>query len=142
VWEVIRNLQKEGRSVLLTTHYLEEAEELADRVAIMNNGVIITSGKPEELIDEHGSGERLLVRGGRELAEFLKKTGLEAEFDGRQTVSVKIRQKHDAVAALAAIDRSGIEWSDLRTQRDTLEDIFVRMVGRTAEENGEAVGPK
>jgi ABC-2 type transport system ATP-binding protein len=142
VWEVIRNLQKEGRSVLLTTHYLEEAEELADRVAIMNNGVIIASGKPEEIIANHGSGERLLVRGPGELADYLRKTGLEAEFDGRGVISVKIRQKHDAVTALAAIDRSGLEWDDLRTQRDTLEDIFVRMVGKTTEESTEVVSPK
>ena len=141
VWEVIRNLQKEGRSVLLTTHYLEEAEELADRVAIMNNGVIITSGRPEEIIAKHGSGERLLVRGRRELADYLKKAGLDAEFDGKDIISVRIRQKHDAVTALAAVDRSGMEWSDLRTQRDTLEDIFVRMVGRTPEENGGVVKP-
>jgi ABC-2 type transport system ATP-binding protein len=56
VWEVIRNLQSERRSVLLTTHYLDEAEELADEVAIMNHGKIIASGTPAEIIAQHGSG--------------------------------------------------------------------------------------
>ncbi len=55
VWEVIRNLKSEGRSVMLTTHYLDEAEELADEVAIMDRGTIITSGTPMEIIERHGS---------------------------------------------------------------------------------------
>ena len=69
VWDVIWNLKKAGISVLLTTHYLEEAEELADSVAIMNKGKIITSGTPSEIITRHGSGERLKIRGGEQLAE-------------------------------------------------------------------------
>ena len=54
VWEVIRTLKSEGRSVMLTTHYLEEAEELADKVAIMDKGKIITSGTPSEIIARYG----------------------------------------------------------------------------------------
>jgi ABC-2 type transport system ATP-binding protein len=54
VWEVIRTLKSEGRSVMLTTHYLEEAEELADKVAIMDKGKIITSGTPNEIIARYG----------------------------------------------------------------------------------------
>ena len=54
VWEVIRSLKREGRTILLTTHYLEEAEQLADRVAIMNKGKIIVSGTPEDIILQHG----------------------------------------------------------------------------------------
>ncbi len=67
VWEVIRNLKREGISVLLTTHYLEEAEELADTVAIMDRGKIITSGSPQEIIAKHGTGERLKVRADQKL---------------------------------------------------------------------------
>jgi ABC-2 type transport system ATP-binding protein len=58
VWEVIRNLKGEDRGVLLTTHYLEEAEELADAVAIMDHGRIIASGTPAEVISQHGSGRQ------------------------------------------------------------------------------------
>ena len=57
VWEVIRTLKGEGRSVLLTTHYLDEAQELADVVAIMNHGKIIASGTPADIISVHGSGK-------------------------------------------------------------------------------------
>ena len=56
VWDVIRTLKSEGRSVLLTTHYLDEAQELADVVAIMNHGKIIATGTPAEIISVHGTG--------------------------------------------------------------------------------------
>ncbi len=137
VWEVIRNLKKEGRTVLLTTHYLQEAEELADKVAIMNHGKIITAGTPGEIIGKHGSDERLTVKAGRPLMEYLgANTSLRVEFDGRQTVSIQLRQKNDALVALGAIEKSGMEWSDLATQRDSLEDIFIRMVGEKIDEQG------
>ncbi|HZW56766.1 MAG TPA: ABC transporter ATP-binding protein [Nitrososphaerales archaeon] len=83
MWEVIRKLKSEGRTVLLTTHYLEEAEQLSDRVAIMTKGKIIASGTPEELITKYGSGKRMVMVG------------------------------------------------------DSLEDIFVKLVGGTMEEAGE-----
>ncbi|MGP8124434.1 MAG: ATP-binding cassette domain-containing protein [Nitrososphaerales archaeon] len=136
VWEVIRNLKKEGRGVLLTTHYLEEAEELADRVAIMNHGKIITNGTPEEIISKHGSGERLTVRAGDDLAEYLRQnTKLRVEY-GSGKVTVQLDQKNDALIALGAIEESGMGWSELTTKRDSLEDIFLRMVGEPMVEGG------
>jgi ABC-2 type transport system ATP-binding protein len=137
VWEVIRQLKKEGRTVLLTTHYLQEAEELADRVAIMNFGKIITMGTPEEIIVNHTTGEKLVVKGGQELAAYLREAGLKVDI-WKDEIEIGIGQKHDVVTAMEAIDRSGFEWSDLRTRRETLEDIFIRLVGRT-EETGERV---
>jgi len=74
VWEVIRTLKSDNRSVLLTTHYLDEAEELADEVAIMNHGKIIASGTPAEIIAQHGSGKQ-----GESLEDvFVKLVGEEA----------------------------------------------------------------
>ena len=138
VWDIIRNLKKEGRCVLLTTHYLEEAEELADRVAIMNKGKIITLGTPQEIITKYSSGERLLVRGDQTLAEYLKEnTKLEVQFDEKEVITIFVQQKRDVLIALASIEQSGLEWSDLRTKRDSLEDIFVRLVGEPIEERAE-----
>jgi ABC-2 type transport system ATP-binding protein len=135
VWEVIRGLKKEGRTVLLTTHYLEEAEELADKVAIMNKGRIITSGTPAEIITNHSSGERLLVHGSERLAKYLEKNAkLPVEFDGKDLISLSLHRKEDVMAAVAAIQQSGLEWDDLRTKRDSLEDIFVKLVGEPMEE--------
>ena len=62
VWEVIRKLKNEGRTVMLTTHYLEEAEELADRVAIMDHGKIVAMGTTNEIERRYGSGQRMVVR--------------------------------------------------------------------------------
>jgi ABC-2 type transport system ATP-binding protein len=137
MWEVIRELKREGKTILLTTHYLEEAQLLADRVAIMHHGKIIASGTPDEIISEHGSGERLEVRGDGRLADYLRKnTGLDVEYDGNNRVSVKIREKHDTLAVVEGLDRSGLSWEELRTRQDTLEDIFVRLVGGVVEDAG------
>jgi ABC-2 type transport system ATP-binding protein len=136
MWEVIRGLEKEGHTIMLTTHYLEEAEVLSDRVAIMNHGKIITDGTPAEIIEKHGSGERLEVRGDEKLADHVRQeTGFDVAYD-RGLVSVKLRDKSEAVMALSSIDQSGLAWKDLRTRQDSLEDIFVRLVGGRMEEEG------
>ena len=136
VWEVIRNLRNEGISVLLTTHYLEEAEELADKVAIMNKGKIITAGTPAQIIGEYGSGEKIRVHGDEKLAEYLKSnTGLNVEYsDGIVTVSLK--RKEDMITVLETIQRSGLGWSDLTVRNDSLEDVFVKLVGSKINDEG------
>jgi ABC-2 type transport system ATP-binding protein len=137
MWEVIRELKREGKTILLTTHYLEEAQLLADRVAIMHHGKIIASGTPDEIISQHGSGERLEVRGDGKLADYLRKnTGLDVNYDGNNRVSLRIKEKHDTLEAVQSLDRSGLDWEELRTREDTLEDIFVRLVGGVVEEGG------
>ena len=136
MWDVIRGLEKEGHTIMLTTHYLEEAEVLSDRVAIMNHGRIITDGTPADIIQKHGSGERLEVRGDEMLADYVReKTGFDVTYDAGN-VSVRLRDKRDAVIALASIDQSGLPWKDLRTRHDSLEDIFVKLVGGSLEEGG------
>jgi len=136
MWDVIRGLEKEGHTIMLTTHYLEEAEVLSDRVAIMNHGRIITDGTPAEIIEKHGSGERLEVRGDEKLADYVReKTGFDVAYnDG--LVSVRLRDKRDAVIGLSSIDQSGLPWKDLKTRHDSLEDIFVKLVGGSIEEGG------
>jgi len=142
VWDVIRNLKRQGISVLLTTHYLQEAEELADRVAIMNKGKIIASGTPEAIIDEYGSGEKIRVRGNQLLCDYLmNETGLEVSFS-EGTVTATLRKKEDAIVVMDALGRSGMEWFDLSVRRESLEDVFVRLVGSSIGEEGQAVAVK
>jgi ABC-2 type transport system ATP-binding protein len=137
VWDVIRNLKREGISVMLTTHYLEEAEELADKVAIMNKGRIITTGTPTEIIETHGSGEKIRVKGDEKLADYVRKsTGLEVAYSER-TVTVTLKKKEDTLAVLEAIGRSGLDWSDLTVRRDSLEDVFVKLVGSKISDEGQ-----
>jgi ABC-2 type transport system ATP-binding protein len=138
IWDVIRGFGEKGKTVILTTHYLDEAEHLSDRVAIMNHGEIVAIGTPNEIIEAHGSGERLEVCGDEQLASYVRaNTNLDAEYRGKGLVSIKISQKHDAVEALTAIERSGLEWSDLRTRVDSLDDVFVRLVRGTIDAQGE-----
>ena len=129
VWEVIRKLKEEGRTVMLTTHYLEEAEELADRVAIMNHGRIVAMGTAAEIEARYGSGQKMVVKGREDLLRYLKEnTKLEA-FGDAGTVTIRLRDKDDAMVALGAIEESGTDWGDLTVKRDSLEAVFLRLVG-------------
>jgi len=130
IWEVIRTLRAEGRTVFLTTHYLEEAELLADQVAIINHGRIIAAGTPSEIIRTHGRPERLLIEAPAALADYLRaNAGVSAEaHDSR--VEVPLGSKGDALRVLNAVATSGIPWEGFTTANDTLEDVFVRLVGQ------------
>ena len=129
VWEVIRKLKNEGRTVMLTTHYLEEAEELADRVAIMNHGKIAAMGTTEQIESRYGSGQKMIVKANDDLLRFLQEnTRLKVEkADG--TVVIHLRDRDDALVALGSIEESGAQWGDLTVRRDSLEDVFLRLVG-------------
>jgi ABC-2 type transport system ATP-binding protein len=135
VWQVIKNLKKAGRSILLTTHYLEEAEQLADRVAIMDHGLIIASGSPYEIEQKFGSQERIKVVGSRELADFIKtNSNFNVRYnDTTREIEVAIQSKNDALTTFKLIEQSGLDWRDLSTERDNLEDIFLRLVSSADE---------
>jgi ABC-2 type transport system ATP-binding protein len=138
IWDVIRGLRSKGKTVILTTHYLDEAEQLSDRVAIMNHGRIVAMGTSDEIIEAHGSGERLEIHGTEELAAYVKaNTRLKVEYNGKGLISIAIGQKHDALAALTTIEESGLEWRDLHTRRDSLDDVFVKLVSGRIDEKGE-----
>jgi ABC-2 type transport system ATP-binding protein len=139
VWEVIRKLKGEGRTVMLTTHYLEEAEELADRVAIMKHGKIVAMGTTEEIESKYGSGQKMIVKAKEDLLKYLREnTRLQVEGDGG-TVVIRLRDKDDAMVALGAIEESGVQWGDLTVRRDSLEDVFLRLVGEEGKEEGGSV---
>jgi ABC-2 type transport system ATP-binding protein len=138
VWDVIRGLRSKGKTVILTTHYLDEAEQLSDRVAIMNHGRIVAMGTTEEIIETHGSGERLEIHGTEELASYIRAhTNLKTECNGKGLISITISQKHDALTALTAVGQSGLDWHDLHTRRDSLDDVFVKLVSGRIDEHGE-----
>jgi ABC-2 type transport system ATP-binding protein len=133
IWEVIRTLRNDGRTVFLTTHYLEEAELLADYVGIIHHGKIIAAGTPGEIIRTRGRPERLVFEASPALGEYLRtKLGTPVEtHDGR--VEVMLESNRDALRILSAVDSSGIPWQGFTTERDTLEDVFVRLVGQMDE---------
>jgi len=129
IWDVIRRLRGEGRTVFLTTHYLEEAQQLSDRIAIINRGRIIASGAPSEIISHYGRPERLRIVGDPALADRIATLGLPVDHvDG--AVEVELKSKSDALAILQLVAASGLRWDSFSTKTDTLEDVFIQMVGR------------
>ena len=138
IWEVIRRLRSEGRTVFLTTHYLEEAELLADQVAIIHHGRIIASGTPPEIIAKFGRPERFSIRGPPTVATYLtQKLGVAATAVGGK-VEVPLLDRGDALRILTALEASNLPWQGFATEQDTLEDVFVSLVGRM--DDGEIKG--
>ena len=136
LWDIIRSFQRDGGTVLLTTHYMDEAERLCDKLAIVDHGQIIAEGSPSSLI------ERL---GGHHVVEFAlggtsDGSGLEPwralpsvesvrEDDGMVAMSVK--EPHLTIPALLdAVRKQGSELQHLTTRQASLEDVFVRLTGR------------
>jgi ABC-2 type transport system ATP-binding protein len=142
IWEVIRGLKAKGKTIILTTHYLEEAEQLSDRVAIMNQGHIVAMGTADEIIVQHGSGERLEIHGSKELADYIRaNTELKVEYDPvKGVMSIPLTQKIDALAALAAAEQSKLDWGEIQTRRDSLEDVFIKLVSGAVDESGNIAG--
>jgi ABC-2 type transport system ATP-binding protein len=140
LWEVIGKFKATGRTVMLTTHYMDEAERLCDRVAIVDHGKVIALGTPAQLI------ARL---GGENIIDFSLMEGTvpiaEAELAGLPTVrsarcdggcySLAVEQPHVALPALLKVLQSGQHaLASLTTRHATLEDVFVSLTGRRFEE--------
>ena len=142
IWEVIRGLKARGKTIILTTHYLDEAEQLCDMLAIMNHGRIVARGTSDEIIKQHGSGERLEIHGDEALATFIKaNTELDVDFRNG-VISIPLKQKTDALRVLEAAAHSKMEWGEIRTKRDSLDDVFVRLVSGVVDERGEIISEK
>jgi ABC-2 type transport system ATP-binding protein len=133
IWNVIRTLKRDGRTVFLTTHYLEEAELLADQVAIIHHGKIIAAGTPTEIIRDHGRPARLRFAAVPTLAEYLRAhLSMPVGMDG-EWIEVELADPRDATKVLAAADASGTPWRRFETAQDNLEEVFVRLVGEMDE---------
>lgn len=140
IWEVIRGLKAKGKTIILTTHYLDEAQQLSDRVAIMDHGHIVAIGTSDEIIEKHGSGERLQIHGSEKLADYIRaNTELKVDYSNG-VISIPLKQRIDALAALAAAEQSKINWGEIQTRRDSLDDVFVRLVSGPMDEHGELTG--
>lgn len=132
LWDVIRSLKHEGRTVFLTTHYLDEAQQLSDRIAIINHGRIIATGSPDGIISRYGRPERLRIVGEPALADRLVGLGYRvARYD--DGFEIELKSKADAMRILDTVEASGLRWDGFSTRTDTLEDVFIQLVGRLEE---------
>jgi ABC-2 type transport system ATP-binding protein len=133
LWEIIRRFKHDGGTVLLTTHYMEEAERLCDRVAIMDHGQVIALGTARDLIASLGADQIVEFA----LSDGTTPVGLEAlpgvkrVRPGPDRIALTVAEVHRAVPALLGlVERQGAELSLLTTHHATLEDVFVALTGR------------
>jgi ABC-2 type transport system ATP-binding protein len=136
LWDLIERFKTEGRTIILTTHYMDEAERLSDRVAVMDHGKIIALGTPRELIASIGVEHMVgfAVDGGAEmlnLAWLEKLDGVRVARCENGGYELQVSELHRSVAALfEETARRGIVVTELRTHSATLEDVFVSLTGR------------
>ncbi len=134
MWDVVRELRAGGVTVILTTHYIQEAEEMADRIGIINNGEIILVEKKAALMKKLGKKQLMLTLNDKldKVPPKLKEFGLDLAEDGSQLVYTFDSSKETASipALLKRVDEAGLGYTDIEMQESSLEDIFVDLVRR------------
>ena len=149
IWAAVRELQREGTTLMLTTQYLEEADELADRIAVIDHGRVIAEGTGSELKDRVG-GQLLEL----ELAEAGERDRARAVLSGVGCWEPEPDERPDRLTmpaprdglelieeAAAQLRRAGIRVSDLGLRRPTLDDVFLQLTGAPASEDGGPPAP-
>ncbi len=132
MWQMVRSLRESGVTIILTTHYIGEAEEMADRIGVISNGEIILIEDKVELMRKLGKKRLTLQLQSKldwipsELAEY----GLELTADGRELIYTYDTQieRMSITSLLADLNANGVKFKDLQTEQSSLEDIFVSLV--------------
>jgi len=142
LWDAIEALVSEGTTVLLTTQYLDEADRLAERIAVVDQGVVIAEGTPDELKTRVG-GERLDIHlcdsgRGEEAVAALASIASDRPFLEDGSVRVPVAQRRGTIAdAVRRLDDAGIAIDDISVSTPTLDDVFLNLTGRAAESEAE-----
>ena len=136
LWDIVRAFQQKGGTVLLTTHYMDEAERLCDRLAIVDHGQIIAEGTPADLIDRLGGHHVVEFEvadhsQGQNLAPWRSLPSVESVRNENGTVCLNVREPHLTIPALLdAVNRQQQQLEHLSTRQASLEDVFVNLTGR------------
>jgi lipooligosaccharide transport system ATP-binding protein len=135
VWERLFRLKQRGVTLVLTTHYMDEAEQLCDRLVVMDRGKIVAEGSPRDLIERHSTREVLELRFGEEpLDNYTGK--LEGIGERVEVLADRILlYTTDGDAATAAVHRRQLSPSSVLVRRSSLEDVFLHLTGRTLVED-------
>jgi ABC-2 type transport system ATP-binding protein len=132
MWEMVRGLREEGVTIILTTHYIEEAEEMADRIGVISRGELIVVEEKAALMRKLGKKQLTLhlQEPLKNIPAGLSKYPLELTGDGEQLVyTFDAQAEHTGIAELIrALTEKGVDFKDLRTEESSLEEIFVSLV--------------
>jgi len=131
VWHVISELRNKGKTVFLTTHYMEEAEYLADHIAIIHKGKIIAEGTLEELVSRYGSSSLLRIKNckTKKIIDILKNKGFDAYSERNGDIAVKIEFKEKVLDILSILKHECVEYESIDIRRANLEEIFLKLTG-------------
>ena len=136
VWEVLLGLKKKGKTVFLTTHYMEEAELLADTVAIISKGKIIAMGSPGELIESNANYLVLtLTPVDDKIFEIVRKMGFDPVLDNHKNIKVRLEHTYDVQKILNAIKDAGALYLGLDVRKPNLEEVFLKLTGEALRED-------
>jgi len=128
-WELIRRIRDRGTTVVLVTHFMDEAENLCDRLVVVDSGAVIAEGTPQGLIDEYGGGVRVRFTNGGEDLGWLRDVPNVTDVH-RDRDRYEVRGDGPVLAYVAAaLVENGIAPVDLRQERATLEDVFLTLTG-------------
>jgi ABC-2 type transport system ATP-binding protein len=135
VWDVLLSLKKHGKTVFLTTHYMEEAELLADTVAIISKGKIIAIGSPDELIEDNANYLVLTLKTVDGAGfELIQRMGFEPARDSRKNITVRVEQTDDVQKILRAMKDTGVSSLSLDVRKPNLEAVFLKLTGKALRE--------
>lgn len=131
LWERLYRLKQQGVTLVLTTHYMDEAEQLCDRLVVMDQGAIVAEGSPRQLIDRYSTREvlELRFRAGTNAGRAASLEGV-----GQRVEELPDRvlvYAHDGEAALEEVNRRGIHAETSLVRRSSLEDVFLQLTGRS-----------
>ncbi len=136
VWGVVERLKKQGKTIFLTTHYMDEAEYLADTVSIIDHGDIIASGTPDHLIDTHGGKKTLIIREvGSEGISQLPAGLPKAELRNAGDIAIPLNNG-ELTNILMSIGQTPLHDKEIEVRRPTLDDVFLNLTGRRVSEEG------
>jgi len=136
-WDLVRQLKQEGRTILITTHYMDEAEALCDRIGIMDHGQILQLGTPRELIaslNQPSYAELEFSPAVPDASEFVRKSGLAVDVKAQHWMVALQDPKHDLQQILASIEALNLPLQQLHVRRASLEDVFLQRTGRSLRE--------
>jgi ABC-2 type transport system ATP-binding protein len=130
VWEILLGLKNKGKTVFLTTHYMEEAELLADTVAIISKGKIIAMDSPADLIEGHANYMVLTLQSVEEsVPGILRQIGFAPVQDNHRNIKVRLEQTDDVRKILNAIEEGGASFLGLDIRKPNLEEVFLMLTG-------------